>query len=185
MSEASAGRWTAALEATGTGPEVMLWRLLRIGSAPYFVLGIDRRSGEPVRYRIASPWDWRDEFELLAFEVTPGTAGQPRVDWRGTDRPRRGGGGPADLAGHVEIRWSHGRFAELGRLKWHATYRARRGGGDPRRLAGHVEIRWSHGRFAQPPEAKVYLDTPMEELPGYHPLTGPAGPQLSLWPAPA
>ena len=147
VSEASAGRWTAALQATGTGPEVMLWRLLRIGSAPYFVLGIDRRSGEPVRFRIASPWDWRDEFELLAFEVTPGTAGQPRVDW-------------------------------------HATYRARRGDGGPRRLGGHVEIRWSHGRFAQPPEAKVYLDTPMEELPGYHPLTGPGGPQLSLWPAP-
>ena len=53
VSEASAGRWTAALQATGTGPEVMLWRLLRIGSAPYFVLGIGRRSAS--RSGSASP----------------------------------------------------------------------------------------------------------------------------------
>jgi hypothetical protein len=35
---------------------------------------------------------------------------------------------------------------------------------------GHVEIRWSHGRFAQPPEAKVYLDTPHHRVPGYVPI---------------
>jgi hypothetical protein len=148
VSTASAARWAAALAATGTDPDLMLWRLLRIGSAPYFVLGIDRRTGAPVRYRIASPWDWRDGFELLGFEVTPGVAGQPRVDWR-------------------------------------CRYRARHGAGAPRHLAGHVEIRWSHGRFAQPPEAKVYLDTPMDELPGYHRLTGPGAPQLRLWPGEA
>lgn len=50
-------------------------------------------------------------------------------------------------------------------------------------VEGHVEIRWSHGRFVQPPEAKVYLDTPMARLPGYHPLTDEGGPQLALWPA--
>ena len=32
---------------------------------------------------------------------------------------------------------------------------------------GHVEVRWSHGRFAQAPEAKVYLDTPHTQVPGY------------------
>ncbi len=147
VSAVSADRWSAELEDSGTGPELMLWRLLRIGSAPYFVLGIDRRSGEPVRFRIASPWDWRDEFELLAFEVTAGAAGQPRVDWRCTYRSRRDRGGGTSA------------------------------------LGGPVEIRWSHGRFAGPPEAKVYLDTPMAELPGYHPLSGPGTPQLSLWSA--
>jgi hypothetical protein len=121
----------------------MLWRLLRIGNAPYFVLGHDRRSGLPVRYRIAGPWDWREQFELEAFSVAPATVGQPRVDWT-------------------------------------CTYRARHGeaGGT---AAGHVEIRWSHGRFAQPPEAKIYLDTPMSQLPGYYPLYDPDQHQLTLW----
>ncbi len=37
-------------------------------------------------------------------------------------------------------------------------------------VEGHVEVRWSHGRFGAPPEAKVYLDTPHSEVPGYTPL---------------
>lgn len=37
-------------------------------------------------------------------------------------------------------------------------------------VTGHVEVRWSHGKFAQPPEAKVYLDTPHHLVPGYWPL---------------
>ena len=143
VSDESARRWSAQLVGSGVGGEAMLWRLLRIGSAPYFVLGHDRRTGQPARYRIASPWDWRALFELEGFDVKAATAGQPRVDWTCTYRSRHDGG-----AGTV---------------------------------AGHVEIRWSHGRFAQPPEAKVYLDTPMSQLPGYHPL-GPAEPaQPTLW----
>ena len=49
-----------------------------------------------------------------------------------------------------------------------------------RSVQGHVEVRWSHGRFAQPPEAKVYLDTPTDELPGYFPLERGAD-QPELW----
>jgi hypothetical protein len=146
VSAASAEQWRQALDDTGTSPELMLWRLLRIGSAPYFVLGIDRRSAGPVQYRIASPWDWRDEFELVDFAIGSGQAGQPRVDWACTFRRRRFG--------------------------------------PTRTLVGHVEIRWSHGRFAQPPEAKVYLDTPMAELPGYHVLSRPGAVQPTLWPGP-
>jgi hypothetical protein len=145
VSVASAEHWREALADSGTGPELMLWRLLRIGSAPYFVLGIDRRTAEPVQYRISSPWDWRDEFELIDFTIVAGQAGQPRVDWACTFRRHR-----SDAIGT---------------------------------LAGHVEIRWSHGRFAQPPEAKVYLDTPMAELPGYHALSHPGAVQPALWPA--
>lgn len=37
-------------------------------------------------------------------------------------------------------------------------------------VRGHVEVRWSHGRFSGMPEAKVYLDTPHTEVPGYFPL---------------
>jgi hypothetical protein len=46
---------------------------------------------------------------------------------------------------------------------------------------GHVEIRWSHGKFAQPPEAKVYVDTPADELPGYYPLWPDAPGQIPLF----
>lgn len=147
VAQASAARWRHHLDTTGTAVETMLWRLLRIGSAPYFVLGHDRRSDRPARYRIADPWDWRRHFELLRFAVTPADAGQPRVDWSAVYRRRATG-----VTGSVD---------------------------------GHVEIRWSHGRFAQPPEAKIYLDTPMSALPGYEPLVERAAddvPQLSLFP---
>jgi hypothetical protein len=143
VSAASAQRWALRLESPGIAPETMLWRLLRIGSAPYFVLGVDRRGGQPARFRIASPWDWREQYELEAFTVAPATAGQPRVDWTCTYRDRR--------AGAVDT------------------------------VSGHVEIRWSHGRFAQPPEAKVYLDTPMAHLPGYNPLDARSDAQPTLW----
>ncbi len=144
VSAASARRWTERLATAGVTGETMLWRLLRIGSAPYFLLGIDRRTGQPARYRIASPWDWRDRYELTSFTVTAAQAGQPRVDWAAGCRSR------AD--------------------------------GSVSTVAGHVEVRWSHGRFAQPPEAKVYLDTPMSQLPGYHRLEVGGDPQLTLWP---
>jgi hypothetical protein len=146
VSQASAQRWSERVAASGVGSEAMVWRLLRIGSAPYFVLGNDRRTGAPARYRVASPWDWRTSFELEEFSVTPSTAGQPRVDW-------------------------------------FCTYRSRQDDHSAT-VAGHVEIRWSHGRFAQPPEAKVYLDTPMADLPGYHPLAPEDPAQPTLWAVP-
>jgi hypothetical protein len=52
---------------------------------------------------------------------------------------------------------------------WSATVDDR-AGGEARTVAGHVEVRWSHGRFGGAPEAKVYLDTPHHEVPGYWPL---------------
>lgn len=52
------------------------------------------------------------------------------------------------------------------RVEWRAVVRPR-GGGEDRHVDGHVEVRWSHGRFGAPPEAKVYLDTPHPEVPGY------------------
>ncbi|HEV7526351.1 MAG TPA: hypothetical protein VGP92_15380 [Acidimicrobiia bacterium] len=127
VADVSAQRWRAAIAADA---ESMLWRLLRIGSAPYFVLG-SSPSGF-LRLRIATPWDWRNEFELRTFVIEPRPGGQPMVNWRASVRGRRSRG--------------------------------------ERLVEGHVEIRWSHGRFAGRPEAKVYLDTPHAEVPGYFAL---------------
>jgi hypothetical protein len=55
------------------------------------------------------------------------------------------------------------------RVSWRAEVRER-ASGRAREVQGHVEIRWSHGRFNLPPEAKVYLDTPHSQVPGYWPL---------------
>jgi hypothetical protein len=54
-------------------------------------------------------------------------------------------------------------------VAWRATVDDRAAGGQ-RPVEGHIEIRWSHGRFGGPPEAKVYLDTPHHQVPGYWPL---------------
>ena len=127
VADASAHRWRNAV---GADAQSMLWRLLRIGSAPYFVLGTAPKGF--LRLRIATPWDWRRAFELRAFDVAPRAGGQPMVTWRAVVRER------ATRADRV--------------------------------VEGHVEIRWSHGRFSGPPEAKVYLDTAHNDVPGYFPL---------------
>jgi hypothetical protein len=129
VAEASAARWRARL-GRASAREEMVWRLLRLQAAPYFVLGTT--DAATLRVRVATPWDWRQRFDLRALDVVAEPGGQPRVGWR------------------VEV---HDREA-----------------GVDRSAAGHVEVRWSHGRFAQPPEAKVYLDTPHRDVPGYFPL---------------
>jgi hypothetical protein len=139
VSARSAERW-AANAASVQAQERLAWRLLRIGNAPYFVLGADPR--RPLRLRVASPWDWRQAYQLLGLDIRSAETGQPQVDWVIRYRRR-----PDGSAGEVH---------------------------------GHVEVRWSHGRFAQPPEAKVYVDTPSDLLPGYFPIDA-ARPQLELW----
>ena len=91
-----------------------------MAAATYFVLGSD--GDRMVRVRVGSPWDWRQAFRLRRFDVEPVAARQPLVRWTATVDDREAG--------------------------------------CPRSVTGHIEVRWSHGRFAQPPEAKVYLDTP-------------------------
>ncbi|NOX31678.1 MAG: hypothetical protein GXP35_16775 [Actinobacteria bacterium] len=125
----SAARWRAAIS-TKRQQEAMLWRLLRISSAPYFILGSS--GNRTLRVRVTTPWDWRRRFEFRDFECWGEDAGQPRVGWR------------ASVRDHLD--------------------------GTDSSVDGHVEIRWSHGRFGQSPEAKVYLDTPHDRVPGYLPL---------------
>lgn len=106
VARGSARVWSAALDRT-RDRERMLWRLLRIGSAPYFVLGSSPRGS--LRLRIATPWDWRQHFELRTFEVEARPGGQPMVGWRAVVR-RRADRDDVTVDGRVEVRWSHGRF---------------------------------------------------------------------------
>jgi len=128
VSAETARIWNGSLRPSGR--EAMLWRLLRIGSAPYYVLGNDGR--DSMLLRVDTPWDWRQNYRLESFAVEAQDFGQPRVGW---------------AAGYLDRR-----------------------DGVHRDVRGHVQLRWSHGRFRQRPEAKVYLDTPHAEVPGYHPL---------------
>lgn len=108
VSQASAGRWKRAL-AKRADAEAVLWRLLRIGSAPYFVLGAQR--DRTLRLRVMTPWDWRQAFELKRFDVWGDDAGQPQVRWQARVRDRSTGE-ERSVDGHVEVRWSHGRFGK-------------------------------------------------------------------------
>jgi hypothetical protein len=128
VSVRSARAWQDAIASAPSGAaEAMLWRLLRIGSAPYFVLGASAQAA-PLRLRVASPWDWRQAFTFRRLRIDPMPGGQPMVSW-------------------------HASFTDAS--------------GASRVVEGHVEIRWSHGRFSGPPEAKVYLGTPYDSVPGY------------------
>jgi hypothetical protein len=129
VAEATATRWQRAL--ADTDLERVLWRLLRMGSTPYFVLGAAKQGS--LRLRIGTAWDWRQHFRIDDFSVVAAARAQPVVAWQVVVAHRR------------------------------STQRTT--------IDGHVEIRWSHGKFAQPPEAKVYLDTPHHRIPGYWPLT--------------
>ena len=107
VSTATAQRWRARLNEDNA--ESMLWRILRIGSAPYFILGADRRGS--VRLRIDTPWDWRRRYRLRRFTVDAQPGGQPRVGWAAWYQVRRTMEDRV-VQGHVELRWSHGRFAQ-------------------------------------------------------------------------
>jgi hypothetical protein len=108
VATATASRWRSNLD-TPAKRELQLWRLLRLETAPYFVLGATKR-GAPLRYRVATPWDWRQSFRLLSFGVEALPAGQPLVRWTASVE-ERSSGRIRDAIGEVEVRWSHGRFS--------------------------------------------------------------------------
>jgi hypothetical protein len=104
---ASAARWRAALSGGKAAAEAMLWRLLRMGATPYFVLGAS--ATQTLRLRIATSWDWRQQYALGRLEIFAQSGGQPRVGWNATVKARSSGE-VHTISGHVEVRWSHGRF---------------------------------------------------------------------------
>lgn len=107
VSDTTAALWRARI--TPRNAEPVLWRLLRIGSAPYFILGASPNGS--MRLRIDTPWDWRQNFRLRRFEIDPQRGGQPRVGWAATYEARHTSEART-VRGHVEIRWSHGRFGQ-------------------------------------------------------------------------
>lgn len=107
VSAFTAGHWSARISGPAAA-EALVWRLLRIGIAPYFILGSDPR--QPLRLRIDTPWDWRQRYRLRRLVISPAAAGQPQVTWS-AECTENATGHTKTVAGHVEIRWSHGRFA--------------------------------------------------------------------------
>jgi hypothetical protein len=114
VARASVRRWEAALDRGGGTGEAMMWRLLRIGSAPYFVLGSSAERS--LRLRIATSWDWRQQFQLASFALEPQRGGQARVGWHAVVRDRTSAE-TCEVTGHIEVRWSHGRFGGLPEAK--------------------------------------------------------------------
>ncbi len=113
VARASAERWRESLT-TPARKEEMLWRLLRLQSAPYFVLG-ESADGTPLRFRVGTPWDFRTRFRLRSFTVAAATdRDQPVVTWQGVVSD---GSAEREVRGHVEVRWSHGRFAQVPEAK--------------------------------------------------------------------
>ena len=163
VAKASADRWRSSL-GTARQREAMLWRLLRLQAAPYFVLGATT-SGDPLRYRVGTPWDFRNRFDLKSFDAWPDSAGQPMVRWRAEVIDRNSMFAQVSsvepimtVAVSHEAAMPEARRTDLGRAQ-------------RKIIEGHVEIRWTHGRFSGAPEAKVHLDSHPHRVPGYFPLT--------------
>lgn len=112
VSKVSAKRWQDSMGTTSSEREEMLWSLLRLHAAPYFILGVD--SGKhPMRYRVDTPWDFRQRYIFESFDVYPDTdMGQPTVRWK-ANLIDRSLSRAVHVKGHVEIRWSHGRFSTV------------------------------------------------------------------------
>jgi hypothetical protein len=117
VASATAARWRAHLD-TRAKRELQLWRLLRLETSPYFVLGATK-AGAAVRYRVATPWDWRQAFRLRSLDITAADAGQPLVEWQALVEDRATGA-DRTVEGVIEVRWSHGRFSAV-EAKLHLT----------------------------------------------------------------
>ncbi len=118
VSQQSQHRWTATLR-TQPARREMLWRILRMQAAPYYLLGATRRN-EPLRYRIDTPWDFSQRYTLNEFTITTGQRGQPSVDWAATIT-NQATGTTSESGGYVEIRWSHGKLSGNPEAKVHLT----------------------------------------------------------------
>jgi hypothetical protein len=127
VSEASAARWRRSIGHSPQDKTDFAMTLLRIPQAVYFLLG--QGGSSPHRFKVLSRWDWANRFRLVDFAVSSSTAMQPTVNWS------------------IEV--------------------GDRLSGEKLTAKGHVEVRWSHGRFNKAPEAKVYLDSPLGDTPGF------------------
>ncbi len=115
VSNHSATRWLERVASERSGEEEMLWRLLRFAASPYFVLGA-ASDGTALHYRVATPWDFRQLFKLKSFDAWGDAVGQPLVRWR-ADVNDLQTGETRTVEGHIEVRWSHGRFGGMPEAK--------------------------------------------------------------------
>jgi hypothetical protein len=61
-----------------------------------------------LRLRVGTPWDFTRLHRVRSFEIVPVPAGQATVGWSAVTE--RADGTLDRIDGHVELRWSHGRF---------------------------------------------------------------------------
>lgn len=87
--------------------ERFYWQLLRLHSSSYYILG--RLGSGPSHIRVLTPWDFRRKFSFISLDISPASAGQPQVNWIAAIRDEVEGV-DREVHGHIEIRWSHGRF---------------------------------------------------------------------------
>lgn len=106
VSRITARIWSQAVP-TAQDKELLFWRMLRLNPAPYFILGSAGNSS--IRLRVGTPWDWRKRYVLKEFLASAPEAAQPRVSWEAKILDKDGSK-EIVVHGHVEIRWSHGRF---------------------------------------------------------------------------
>lgn len=115
VAQESSVRWSENASTKGKREETV-WSLLRLQSAPYFVLGRSME-GRPLGYRVKTPWDLRASHRFLSFRHWPvGDRGQAIVGWEAAFH-NRSSGETETVAGHVEVRWSHGKFAQAPEAK--------------------------------------------------------------------
>jgi|APSaa5957512535_1039671.scaffolds.fasta_scaffold56148_2 hypothetical protein len=130
VAQRTAEHWLGNLGTDGER-ETLLWRLIRLQAAPYFVLGA-QSDGVPTHYQVGTPWDFRKQFRLRDFDAWADASGQPLIRWmarvidRVTNEQR-------SIEGHIEIRWSHGRFQGAPEAKVYLDT-------SPHQVAGYLPI---------------------------------------------
>ncbi len=106
VSSVSSNKWKEAFNNLDK-PVRMLWRLLRIYTATYFILGSNDKND--LRIRVCTPWEWNKKFRLQSFDIFPAGKGQPQVNWKAQCLDKKNKSSH-EINGIVEIRWSHGKF---------------------------------------------------------------------------
>ena len=106
VSSVSSNKWKEAFNNLDK-PVRMLWRLLRIYTATYFILGSNGKND--LRIRVCTPWEWNRKFKLQSFDIFPAGGGQPQVNWKAQCLDKKNKSSH-EINGIVEIRWSHGKF---------------------------------------------------------------------------
>ena len=106
VADESASRWNTSLDTKKKRSDFAM-SLLRIPQAVYFLLG--QKGTTAQRFKVLSRWDWALRYEIVDFVISASAAMQPTVQWKLGVLDRQSNVNYS-ATGHVEIRWSHGRF---------------------------------------------------------------------------